>query len=389
MTAQWKLANRTLISGKSITGTAATLWMLRKSMDANKNEATSESPLKIKKLPLPFQVFAQGQVADLQELCEEYQEAEFKELMRATTCQGNNPLHLAALHNTADVILELTNILKEDACALAVQANHEGNPPVELFEKNPHHLSDERRDQAALTLFSLTRNPPLPELFVLLDADEIYAKQFSHIKDPRFISNLKATVAAMNEARTAIKKSFVHHAVNAAYSTEKSEEMRKICDEILSMRSLVQAINFFSSRDTPDLVADLAKRKQVANCLEMSSIVYAYFKNNSINASCDMVHLINGDHVFNVVDRAPNADPNRPTKWGEFALVGDALLGKIYLAKDVAENLKEYRNVTYRERKQYYLGPFNRDFHKLRILYEYHPNASLSIERDYLSLLQA
>lgn len=323
---------------------------------------------------------ASGSAEEIRMLAEDYAqnqaEEEFNELLKTTTCRGNNPLHLAAQHNTYEGILELLTIKGEEILPLTTQINHSGNPPVRLLNQNKTLATKDKEeiDKLAGMMFTLTRSAPTSELTQLIDPNALLSERYSHIENEHFKYNLKTTVDVINEIRGIVKKSSTHHAVNLPYSKTKQDEMKEVTGAIISMRRRAIFSSIFSFKEPVEIISDYALQREVGNCGELAALVHVSLKRKGFNSSCEIFQITNGDHMFNVIDRIPGSDINDPSTWGENSLVADAWSGDVYLASELPLRLKAYHSVDYMKKEQYYLAPFNPYFHKFKIHNSYYPD---------------
>lgn len=367
--------NLTLFSLATLTGAGVNFFRTDKESKRPVTSLPEE-----KKGPISYSIFATGSADEIRMLAENYTqnhaEKEFKELLEATTCRGNNSLHLAAQNNTSEGIVEFLTIMGEEILPLTIQSNHSGKPPISLLSQNKTLASKgkEEIDNLVSMMFPLTRSAPTSELSELIDSNELFSERYSHIKSEHFKYNFRMAVLVINETRGAIKKSSTHHAVNLPYSKAKQDEMKEVNAAIISMRLRSSLVGLFSFKDASEIRASYALQREVANCAELADLVYVSLKRKGFGSSCEIVQITNGDHVFNVIDRLPGSNLNDPTTWGENALVADAWSGDVYRASELSLRLKAYSFVTYKQKEQYYLAPFNPYFHKLRILNAYYPD---------------
>lgn len=371
-----------LFSVTALTGASVTFFS---------KKADTDSPVESvpvgKKGPISYSTMASGSADEIRMLAEDYAqnqaEEEFNELLKTTTCRGNNSLHLAAQYNTYEGIVELLTIMGEEILPLTTQSNHSGNPPIRLLNQNKTlaNKDQEEFDKLASMMFTLTRSKPTSELTQLIDPNALFSERYSHIQNERFKYNFKMAVDVINETRGVIKKSSSHHAVNLPYSKTKQDEMKEVTAAIISMRRRALFSSLFSFRDTSEIIADYAQQREVANCGELATIVYVSLKRKRFNSSCEVIHITNGDHVFNVIDRIPGSDINDPSTWGENALIADAWSGDVYMASELPLRLKAYHFVDYKKKEQFYIAPFNPYFHKLKVLNTYYPD----VEKEELA----
>lgn len=123
----------------------------------------------------------------------------------------------------------------------------------------------------------------------------------------------------------------------------KLEDQQKIFDSMIAMRALVTASQAHSlgldkSMDQFDQTIKWAKGTGCGNCGENASLALDYIANNEPEASAEIYQLDPAvDHVFCVVDRDKNSDPNKPETWGQNAFVCDPWADQVYSASALAE----------------------------------------------------
>lgn len=116
--------------------------------------------------------------------------------------------------------------------------------------------------------------------------------------------------------------------------------------------------------------ADIPLAAQKGNCAELSDIfVHLLNKLNLKDMFIEIFSIINGDHCFVVLNRAPNSAPASFKTWGSRALVVDVWAGKIYPAASIPEQLCDSCSMEIRlgEKTQYqvFILPFIPGYHKL------------------------
>ncbi len=80
-----------------------------------------------------------------------------------------------------------------------------------------------------------------------------------------------------------------------------------------------------------------AKKYSLGNCDEFSNIVLHYLIKRGIHA--ERYYISGGDHVFVVLGRKENSDPNEPLTWGTNAYIIDAWQKKIFKAEEYKTKL--------------------------------------------------
>ena len=105
-----------------------------------------------------------------------------------------------------------------------------------------------------------------------------------------------------------------------------------------SIKELFQVPNLSDARINKRCIRD-AKLHKVGTCSEYSDLVLNFLSKQPVN-SAEVVSIIDGDHVFVVINRDLNSDINSPEKWGDQAIICDAWANDCYPATEIYKQLK-------------------------------------------------
>ncbi|QBR83742.1 hypothetical protein E3983_04850 [Legionella israelensis] len=85
----------------------------------------------------------------------------------------------------------------------------------------------------------------------------------------------------------------------------------------------------------------ISNKLSIGNCGELAYQALDYFLTET-DFRAEVYHIVNGDHVFLVVNRDPNSDPAKPETWGSEAFICDPWANKVFNASDYQSELKNY-----------------------------------------------
>ncbi len=84
----------------------------------------------------------------------------------------------------------------------------------------------------------------------------------------------------------------------------------------------------------------------VGNCAEFAHFALDFVLRNADPAMIgELFYIINGDHKFLVLNREPGSEPEKPSTWGENAVICDVWANDAYQASDVMTKLNNYARV--------------------------------------------
>lgn len=85
----------------------------------------------------------------------------------------------------------------------------------------------------------------------------------------------------------------------------------------------------------------VTNKLSIGNCGELAYQALDYFLAKT-DFRAEVYHIVNGDHVFLVVNRDPNSDPTKPETWGSEAFICDPWANKVFSASEYQSELKNY-----------------------------------------------
>ncbi|WP_347251442.1 hypothetical protein [Legionella sp.] len=146
-------------------------------------------------------------------------------------------------------------------------------------------------------------------------------------------------------ARSFIREGYTQLS-NNEYSDEKKkalfhavEDVRHIDDSIFAESRLEHDAHV---KEFYNKVA-FAKKYSLGNCQELAFVALDYvIDNGPPGIDAEVYGLSGGDHVFLVIGRPENSDPNNPDTWGENAFIADPWANQIYPASQYKEWTKNY-----------------------------------------------
>lgn len=89
-----------------------------------------------------------------------------------------------------------------------------------------------------------------------------------------------------------------------------------------------------------DAEAFLVEKFNVGNCHEYAYVAISRLREMDPSHRAEVFLMSNGNHVFVVLDRDPDSDPNDYTTWGQDAVVLDAWASDTFPASDIPNRLK-------------------------------------------------
>lgn len=135
----------------------------------------------------------------------------------------------------------------------------------------------------------------------------------------------------------------------------KLEDQQKLFDKVYAVRSAVIG----SEMSALGIDRDISRFNETVkwsrgtgggNCAENASLALDYVANNEPEAFAEIYQLDPAvDHVFCVIDRKKDSDPNKPETWGENAFVCDPWADQVYSASALTEK-KSYIFTDIKER---------------------------------------
>lgn len=170
-----------------------------------------------------------------------------------------------------------------------------------------------------------------------------------------FEENFKLAQEAVEYAR-----SFIQHTSTLPSQTKEEamvqiDEILKVRKRVLSQEEIVH--DLYSIPDHP-YVKILKRYKKgikqhhAGNCGEYADLLMNFFRKRGVSADC---FLTGKDHMFVVIGRAHESDPNRPKTWGEQAVICDPLNSTpCYPVNDIFKELKTFHYSPYKEKPNIY-----------------------------------
>lgn len=336
----------------------------KNAIDNNKNQN------KTNRLPLDYSILANGTPEEINTMADSYG-ADFKTIIETSkTCRGNNPLHLASQNNSFDSIMALITHpnLYDKLDMLCSEANKEGKQAISLLEQNKkiptNSVEHTYLFKTMFNMFSLTTDFLRP-LSDTINVDELFSNRYKNIdRKSKLGQNLEIASNAINYARKIIQKSPSH--IAACEPIDKAIESQQTLNTIRQQQNYRKFLS--ASWGNAFLIKNI-NEQHIGNCHEFSEIVKDFFaKNNKTNISCEIFHIENGDHVFNVIGRRKDSNPNDHTTWGDEAIVADAWGLDVFLAKEIPNRLQNFYKLKDKDfQNKYFTGPINPHFHKIAL----------------------
>lgn len=191
------------------------------------------------------------------------------------------------------------------------------------------------------------------------------------LKDAEIQAYIEAkALAALAYAKESIKKGSTQIENNdlgydkiIALEKAMSDERKLYADNLLVILEDV-IVHFYENQ------MNLTDKYSFGNCCELTNKALDYFvTQDEDKVRAERYKIVNGDHVFLVINRPLESNPADPTTWGKNAYICDPLLNKVFPATEYLTELKAYQ-VTHvvndkMKIKQNSLIAFNPSYHKL------------------------
>lgn len=119
-------------------------------------------------------------------------------------------------------------------------------------------------------------------------------------------------------------------------------------DKINDLRMNAETLSKISEQENIDDVP--TEERQVMECRHRAEIITKWLKEQGINDVQEImictkdINFEKGEHVFNVIGMAEDADTKNPSTWGENAVVVDAWSGKVFTPKEALKFYKDFFN---------------------------------------------
>jgi hypothetical protein len=301
--------------------------------------------------------------------------------------ENNTPLHLAAkyCHNQKIIILILKELEKLNKCETILKSiNKKGQTPLLLATKHNsyiivkiimHRLGDEANTVARMgdnhkqtpftTILSNQTSDSKVESykkFRLLKNTSTFntAKKLSEpvtdnsdlkTNDNRIQRNLDIANKIINQVRTALPSSATHPQINGI----TIDEYNKLNEKVTTFRNTHPLYSYDvkkASQYWSSFFTDL-QNNNVGNCSEMGLLALHKLRLQYPHIASYYSHIVNGDHVFVVIDPDANCDP-----WS----------GKSYPVSQITTQLEDFTNANAYNRHYNLLLKFNPSLYKLQLL---------------------
>ncbi len=270
----------------------------------------------------------------------------------------------------------------EKTSLFAKTIDEEGKLPVEKINANPY-LSLEAKLALDELLYQYHYNQPeLP-----LSSPVIMPERFERLSPhSQLFKNLENATTVANLVRSHLLDSRTHPERNS-HSLERNLELskeigllRKKSEKIINNIFLsVEDKHFYSDEECILLqineqhrmnalasLCNLYLKHRKGNCQEFSYLAFYYWHLLQIPTPIAILNICRGDHVFVVIDKRTNDE--QPENWGPDTIVLDLWLGKVYLARELFDNLKSYLNFSLRGTPYNLLVDFNPNFHAVKVI---------------------
>ena len=119
-------------------------------------------------------------------------------------------------------------------------------------------------------------------------------------------------------------------------------------DKINKLRENAEELSVISEQENIDDVP--TEERQAMECRHRAEIITKWLKEQGINDVQEImictkdISFEKGEHVFNVIGMAEDADTKKPSTWGENAVVVDAWSGKVFTPKEALKFYKDFFN---------------------------------------------
>jgi hypothetical protein len=342
--------------------------------------------------PALFDYAANGDESDLRQLLRTHGKRAFEyDASAVTCCGGNTALHLAAERNSLPVIEIIVTSSGEKAQEATKVTNNKGKIPIQCIRENPRTKYNPGQHAQ---FFSVLRSPTLSHkessITEPLDKSMITRMYPDIDKNSKQYENLCLGYEAANETRRLLQESFTHPSAN----TYSRDRLNRLSHSIAQMRhhipDLMVAGKTYSSDEMRQLNhqkhqlrVQAAIKNKGGNCGEYSHVAAECVANRNVDKVISIYIIKNGDHEFTVIaDSEPVELPydvffaehkNPEVFFGKNAVICDAWSGKVYLAKDMLSQLRDYThlripnetNVTHPRNIGNVCPTFNPKYHRL------------------------
>lgn len=269
---------------------------------------------------------------------------------------GNTPLHqLASSSIHANQLYRfIESNSPEKAKVMAAMANNEGQLPIDRLVKQNEIIRNALINLATPANY-LAMNEPM-------NLDDLIPP-YSDYSNNKFLVAFEIGCKIANKARKAIKQSTTHP--ECEIHTKTQVEISKKIDQLRNH------IPHHHRYDVEELrkYSKLIEQFQVGNCHEYS--VYALNQLTQESAKYvirgELAHIVNGDHVFVVLNRDQNSDPHNYKTWGLNTIIVDAWYGQIFPVTEIEMKLSDYRSFEGGAFSFNILAKFNDKHHRIKI----------------------
>lgn len=151
-------------------------------------------------------------------------------------------------------------------------------------------------------------------------------------------------------------------------------EKKAVCldEAMIAVRERQSRFNFFNLENIylRDFKATnfVTKKYSLGNCNELAYLALEYMINQHPNLSAEVFQIVNGDHVFLVINRLEKSEVTNPATWGKKAYICDPWAKRVFLAKDYRGQLKAFSKERTKDRESInIIKPFNPSEHILQL----------------------
>lgn len=281
---------------------------------------------------------------------------------------GDTALHsLVRNLNSSKEITQFVEMMgEEQSSIMAKTVNNKGEIPFDLVKKlNINQKEKTIINSMLLDLASKNNLKKLSESINLSDVIKQY--EANGPLTAAQLANLEEACVITNLVRQIIVESTTHPQTTHSY--EKNNQLQNLMDS-LKMSTQQQEKQILYNNGQPyritkltyngfevelpktvgyEFIANRVKPfedNHLANCEWYSYIALKLLVlRNDYRLNGEIYGIENGDHVFLVIGRDPNSDPDKPETWGPKAVICDAWAGNIFLATEINTKLTTYRSL--------------------------------------------
>jgi hypothetical protein len=273
--------------------------------------------------------------------------------------ENNTLLHQAIAKSltVGQLITYLQSFPINEIKKMALTFNNQNKLPIDLLEKT--FLSAEEQHKIKKLLLRCMLPEDFKKISYPLIVEDVI-KQYP-FQDGRTICNLIIATLVLNTTREIILHSSTHPQMNEMIKQGSTAD-REINYKIVCMRI---GNNFYSLKEKEKQSAVFyqkmahVEKLHMGNCMEFSEYSYYLLIKNEYSFSAELFKIRKGDHHFVVLDRASGSDASNPKTWGPHAVICDAWTGKVYLANEISQHLKSYREVEIDLKLKNYTVPYS------------------------------